>query len=80
MTLFGWFKRTPEVTWEEFLEDQPEAPCGDKQTHYRWTIVEGMTCPRCMANKAASRESQDREDLAERIASKVLAGLKKEQP
>lgn len=76
MSIFNWFKRTPEQTWEDFLAEQPEPPCGDKETHYRWRIVEGMPCPKCTLNRQIAKERQDREALAEAIASKVLAGLK----
>lgn len=71
----GWFKRSKELPYSEFIKTLAPAPCGDQETHYHWQIVVGIDCELCAEQAAARREDQARTALAAEIAEKLKVEL-----
>lgn len=66
------FKRRKAIPFAEYAKTLPDAPCGYQVEHHQYKFVQQMPCPYCAAIKAARREQNDREALANLIASKVV--------
>lgn len=60
------------------VQPKPPAPCGEDAEHYFW-VEDGWPCPLCAALETAKRERvreiAGQDELAERIANKVIKKL-----
>lgn len=68
--------KTKAMTAEEFAATFPPAPCGEQTEHYEWTEIMGMACPVCAVQKAKREQEHYMEQLADKIAKRVLKAIK----
>lgn len=71
-------RREREQAQREMIEAMPMPPCGDKHRHFHQIAYAGY-CVDCRVVEHRRRESAEREELAEMIAEKVAATLKREE-
>lgn len=64
---------------EQEINAMEEPDCGDKHRHYMQMTSDGY-CIDCRAVHYLQREKERKEELADMIAKRVLAGLKDQQP
>lgn len=55
----------------------PPSPCGEDEEHAYWR-EQGWACPICHRKDERARKDQERTQLAELIASKVVEKLRSE--
>jgi hypothetical protein len=73
MNLNFWpFKRKKTITFSEYVDSLADVDCGEKLTHYHWTISVGMSCPLCARNEEQRRKEEDEDRLARKIAQAIL--------
>lgn len=75
------FKRTPSVTLDEAIANEPMPPCGEKHDHYYWK-VQGYACPHCAAKEKEEQKMRDEDRQADKIAvrvAEILARMAKEE-
>lgn len=68
--------RKPSIPFEELAAQQLPAACGEQVEHYRWEIVEGMSCPICSGNRKRAQKLIDDGRMADLIAAAVVARMK----
>ena len=71
MTWWPFKRRVRAMPFEEQVKYLPPVPCGDRNTHYSWEVIDGMPCPTCQSLKEQRSTAIRDEALAERIAHTV---------
>lgn len=64
-------KREPALTTEQWAEQFPTPPCGNKATHYEWQKINGMVCPLCYADRKRREKDAELDALADKIVARL---------
>ena len=74
--MFSKFFKRKEVKEPEPVVRE-SAPCGNDETHYHWTEVEGWPCPACSGQAIRKKELKEDERRAKLLAKCIAEELNK---